>query len=341
MADLVAVLLFAGIVAYAVLGGADFGAGFWDLLAGGARRGRAPRNLIDSCVAPVWEANHIWLIYSIVVLWSGFPTAFTAITTTLYLPLTLAALGIVLRGAGFAFRKASMLTAEQRLYGAVFAVSSVLTPYCFGAIAGALASGRVPSGGYGDAVTSWINPSSVLGGVLAVLACAFLAATYLAVAAHRGGQEDLSAYFRKRGLAAGTATGATSLIGIAVLRADASRLLHNLTHVGLPLILLAALSGVTTLGMLATKRMVGVRETAAGAVADVVAGWGVSQYPYLLGTHMLIKDAAAPSATLAILIAVACAAAVLVLPSLIVLFRVAGSQQRPPFVGHRQDLSRL
>lgn len=110
MAGFVAVLLFAGVVAYAVLGGADFGAGFWDLLAGGAQRGRAPRGLIDSCVAPVWEANHIWLIYCIVVLWSGFPTAFTAITTTLYLPLMVAALGIVLRGAGFAFRKESMFT---------------------------------------------------------------------------------------------------------------------------------------------------------------------------------------------------------------------------------------
>lgn len=323
MANLVAVLLFAGVIAYSVLGGADFGAGFWDLIAGGAQRGAAPRSLIDACVAPVWEANHIWLIYSIVVLWSGFPTAFTAITTTLYLPLMAAALGIVLRGAGFAFRKESMLTTEQRLYGALFAVSSILTPYCFGAIAGALASGRVPAGGYGDPVNSWANPSSMLGGVLAVLACAFLAATYLTVAAHRRGEQSLAAYFRRRGVIAGLATGALSLAGIALLRTDAPRLFHQLTHAGLPLISLAALSGATTLVMLATKRTSGLRETAAAAVTAVVTGWGVSQYPYLLGTHLTIQDAAAPRPTLAVLIAVACVAALLVVPSLVALFHLA------------------
>jgi cytochrome d ubiquinol oxidase subunit II len=329
MPGLVAVLLFAGIVAYAVLGGADFGAGFWDLIAGGAQRGRAARHLIDLNIGPVWEANHIWLIYSIVVLWSAYPVAFTAITTTLYLPLALAALGIVLRGAGFAFRKASMLTSEQRVYGATFAVSSVLTPYCFGAIAGALASGRVPSAGYGDAISSWINPSSTLGGVLAVLACAFLAATYLTVAAQRGGDAALATYYRTRGLAAGVAAGAVSLVGIAVLRSDAAKLFHNLTHVGLPIIALAAVFGVATLAMLATRRTFAVRETAAAAVAAVVSGWGVSQYPYLLGTHLTIDAAAAPKATLAILVGVACAAALLVLPSLAALFRLAGQTQRP------------
>ncbi|MCV7032007.1 cytochrome D ubiquinol oxidase subunit II [Mycobacterium sherrisii] len=323
MAGLVAVLLFVGVVSYAVLGGADFGAGFWDLAAGGTQRGKAPRALIDSCVAPVWEANHIWLIYSIVMLWSGFPTAFAAITTTLYLPLMVAALGIVLRGAGFAFRKETMVTPERRFYGVVFAASSVLTPYCFGAIAGAVASGRVPSGGYGDPVRSWVNPASALGGVLAVLACAFLAATYLTVAASRAGDEKLTGYFRRRALAAGGASGAVSLVGIAILRADAPRLFTDLTHVGLPLVTAAGLGGVASIGMLMRQRFVGVRETAAAAVAAVVAGWGVSQYPNLLGTHLTVGEAAAPRATLAILVAVACAAVVLVLPPLLALFRLA------------------
>lgn len=325
MAQLVAVLLFAGVISYAVLGGADFGAGLWDLVAGGTQRGRAPRGLIDSCVAPVWEANHIWLIYSIVVLWSGFPTAFAAITTTLYLPLMLAALGIVLRGAGFAFRKESMLTPEQRLYGAVFAVSSVLTPYCFGAIAGAVASGRVPSGGYGDPVGSWVNPSSALGGVLAVLVCGFLAATYLTVAATRGGDEKLTGYFRRRALAAGGASGAVSLVGIAVLRADAPRLFTGLTHAALPLVAAAAIGGLASIGMLARERFAGVREMAAAAVGAVVAGWGVAQYPDLLGTRLSIDEAAAPRATLGILVGVAAAAGLLVLPSLVALFRLTAA----------------
>ncbi|MEV5147118.1 cytochrome d ubiquinol oxidase subunit II [Streptomyces sp. NPDC052727] len=324
MADLVAVFLFIGVIAYCVLGGADFGAGFWDLIAGGAGRGREPRHLIDDSLAPVWEANHTWLIYCLVMLWSGFPPAFAALTSTLYLPLGIAALGIVLRGAGFAFRKASIRTPEQRVYGAAFAFSSVLTPYCFGSVAGALASGRVPTRGDGDPVTSWLNPTSALGGVLAVLACAYLAATYLTVAARRHGDPHLFRYFRDRALAAGVVTGAVSIAGIFVLRADAPRLFHQLSHRALPLALLAALCGLLGLALLRAERTRGLRATAAAAVALIVSGWGVSQYPYLLGTHLPVQDAAAPHATLAVLVGVACAAGILILPSLVLLFRVMG-----------------
>ncbi|WP_018546543.1 cytochrome d ubiquinol oxidase subunit II [Streptomyces sp. LaPpAH-108] len=323
MADVVAVFLFIGVIAYAVLGGADFGAGLWDLIAGGARRGRAPRHLIDSSLAPVWEANHTWLIYCLVVLWSGFPTAFSAMTTTLYIPLLLALLGIVLRGAGFAFRKATISTPEQRLYGAAFALSSVLTPYCFGAIAGGLASGRVPTAGNGDAVSSWVNPTSVLGGVLAVLACGYLAATYLTVEALRRAP-TLYRYFRDRALAAGAVTGAVSIAGIFVLQADAPRLFAHLTGRALPLVVLAAVGGVLGLAMLGAHRTFGVRALAAGTVALVVAGWGVAQYPYLLGTHLTLTASAAPDATLAVVVGVACVAAVLIVPSLLLLFRLSG-----------------
>src|SRR3954452_4031335 len=179
MSTFAAVVLFVGVVAYAVLGGADYGAGFWDLTAGGARRGKEPRHLIDETLAPVWEANHVWLIFCLVMLWTGFPQAFAAIMTTLYIPLGLAALGIVVRGAGFAFRKVMVRTEQQRLTGAAFALSSVVTPFFLGTVAGGIASGRVPAAGHGDPVTSWVNPTSVLGGVLAVLTCAFLAAVFL------------------------------------------------------------------------------------------------------------------------------------------------------------------
>ncbi|MFE9812095.1 cytochrome d ubiquinol oxidase subunit II [Streptomyces sp. NPDC005227] len=330
MADLVASFLFIGVVAYAVLAGADFGAGFWDLLAGGAQRGRAPRALIDSSLAPVWEANHTWLIYCLVILWSGFPAAFAAITTTLYIPLGIAALGIVLRGAGFAFRKASIRTPEQRLYGAAFALSSVLTPYCFGSIAGALAAGRVPAQGNGDAVTSWLNPTSILGGALAVLACAYLASVYLAVAAERRQDRSVFRYFRDRGIVAGILTGAVSIVGIFVLRADASRLFHNLSHRALPLALLAALGGMLGLFLLRTEKTRFLRVTAAAAVALIVLGWGVAQYPYLLGTHVSVQGAAAPDATLAVLVGVACVAGLLILPSLVLLFRLAGRRDAAP-----------
>ena len=200
MTDLVAVILFTGVVFYAVFGGADFGAGFWDLTAGGAERGRAPRGLIDAAIGPVWEANHVWLIYCLVVLWTAFPGAFAAITSTLYVPLWLAAFGIVLRGSGFAFRAVATRTAEQRVAGAAFALSSVITPFFFGAVAGGIASGRVPSEGGGDAVTSWLNPTSVLGGVLAVTVCAYLAAVFLTAEARARDDAELEGWFRRRAL---------------------------------------------------------------------------------------------------------------------------------------------
>jgi cytochrome bd ubiquinol oxidase subunit II len=334
MPALVAVLLFIGVIAYSVLAGADFGAGFWDLLAGGARRGQQARALVDASLAPVWEANHTWLIYCLVILWSGFPTAFAAIATTLYFPLGLAVLGIVLRGAGFAFRKASLRTPEQRLYGAAFAVSSVLTPYFLGSVAGALASGRVPSAGGGDAVTSWLNPTGVLGGVLAVLTCAYLAATYLTEAARVNDDEHLYRYFRARALAAGVLTGTVSIAGVFVLRSDSPQLFHELAHRALPLALLAAVGGLRGLVLLRSRRLRGLRATAAAAVALIVCGWGVSQYPYLLGTHLTLWQAAAPDATLGVLVGVACAAGVLVVPSLLLLFRLVTRDSlgdRPPF----------
>jgi cytochrome d ubiquinol oxidase subunit II len=197
--DAVAVILMLGITAYAVLAGADFGAGFWDLVAGGPERGERPRALIDHAIGPVWEANHVWLIFSLVVLWTGFSEAFESITLTLFVPLSIAAFGIVLRGSSFAFRKAVFRTRDRRRFGAAFAISSVIVPYCMGSIAGAIASGRVPAGGQsGDHWSSWLNPTSALGGVLAVCTCSYLAATYLVWDARRQDDDELAEYFRRR-----------------------------------------------------------------------------------------------------------------------------------------------
>src|SRR4029453_906125 len=203
MSNAVAVVLFFGITAYAVFGGADFGAGFWGLVAGGAVRGARPRALIDHSIGPVWEANHVWLIFTLVVLWTAFSTAVASIMLTLFVPLTLVALGIVLRGASFAFRKSLFRTRERRALGAVFAFSSVLVPYCMGAIAGAIGSGRVPAGGEaGDPWSSWVNPTSSVGGILAVTVGAYLAAVYLIWDARRLGQDPMVEYFRQRAVAA-------------------------------------------------------------------------------------------------------------------------------------------
>jgi cytochrome bd ubiquinol oxidase subunit II len=320
MSSFAAAVLFVGVVAYAVLGGADYGAGFWDLTAGGARRGREPRHLIDETLAPVWEANHVWLIFCLVMLWTAFPPAFAAIMTTLYLPLGLAALGIVVRGSGFAFRKVVVRTDQQRATGAAFAASSVITPFFLGTVAGGVASGRVPTGGYGDPIVSWLNPTGLLGGGLAVLVCAFVAAVFLTAEARRRGLGDLETWYRRRSTAIAVVTGALALAGIAILRADAPRLFDGLISRGLPLVLLSAACGVTSLALLprANPRVLqALGVTAAGAI---VAGWGVAQYPYLLGTHLRISEAAAPAPTLWALTIVATAALLIIVPAMALLF---------------------
>ena len=224
LGDVVAVLLFVGVVAYALFGGADFGSGVWDLLAGGDEAGGELRAQIDRSIGPVWEANHVWLIYVLVFMWTAFPTAFSALMTTLFVPWLLAGLGIVLRGATFAFRKFAATLGEARLYGVVFASSSVITPFFLGMIAGAVASGRVPAEGYGDLWTSWTGPTSWLGGTLAVLTCAFLAGTFLAADLARAGHDDMAATMGRRALVAGAITGAVALAAVVVLELDADSL---------------------------------------------------------------------------------------------------------------------
>ena len=323
MSTFAAVVLFIGVLAYAVLGGADFGAGFWDLTAGGAERGRRPRHLIDESLAPVWEANHVWLIFVLVMLWTAFSPAFAAIMTTLYVPLGLAALGIVMRGSGFAFRKVMVRTDQQRVTGAAFAASSVVTPFFLGTVAGGIASGRVPTRGNGDAVTSWVNPTSLLGGVLAVLACAFTAAVFLTAEARRRDEPELETWFRRRARVAAVVTGIVALAGIAVLRADSPRLFDHLLGRGLPLVILSGLCGLASVALIRRAAPRVLQGLAVTAVAAVIAGWGVAQYPFLLGTHLTIAAAAAPTPTLWALTIVAVVALLLVVPSMGLLFVLA------------------
>ena len=331
MSTFAAAVLFVGVVAYAVLGGADYGAGFWDLTAGGAERGRRPRHLIDETLAPVWEANHVWLVFCLVMLWTGFPPAFAAIMTTLYIPLGLAALGIVARGSGFAFRKVLVRTAHQRVTGAAFAISSVVAPFFLGTVAGGIASGRVPAAGKGDPIASWVNPTSLLGGALAVLVCAFVSAVFLTAEARRGGDAELEAWFGRRAQVVAFATGVLALVGIAILHADAPRLFDRLISRGLPLVLLSAFCGVASLVLLRRAAPRLLQALAVIAAGTVVLGWGIAQYPYLLGTHLTIAEAAAPTATLWALTLVAGVALLAVLPSIALLFVL---QQRGRLEAH-------
>jgi cytochrome d ubiquinol oxidase subunit II len=318
----VAVVLFAGVTTYAVLGGADFGSGFWDLTAGGPRRGARVRTLVDHSIGPVWEANHVWLIFVLVFLWTGFPRPFAAITTTLFVPLVLAAVGIVLRGAGFAFRKLAATIAEARLFGVIFALSSIITPFFFGTIAGALASGRVPRDGQGDVWRSWTGPSSLLGGTLAVLACAYLAGVFLASDAATGGDEALAGRMVRGVLAVGALTGVVAAVGVLPLERDAPKLWDNLSGRGAPLLLASAVAGAASLALLRAGAYRKARVAAVGAVASIVVGWGVGQYPWLLLDQVTIRQGAGAEATLTALLVTAALALVIVLPPLVWLFRL-------------------
>ncbi len=189
-------IIWIGISAYAVFGGADFGAGAWDLVAGGPEKGRRARALIEQAIGPVWEANHVWLIFVLVYLWTAFPEAFVSIGTTMWIPLTLAALGIIFRGSGFAFRKWADTVGRQRFYGAAFAGASVLTPFFLGTVAGGVASGRVPLGNAaGDTIRSWLNPTSIFGGVMAVVATSYVAAVLITREADLDGDHLMTRLF--------------------------------------------------------------------------------------------------------------------------------------------------
>ena len=321
----VAALVFIGIMAYGLFGGADFGSGLWDLSAGGAKRGGPLRSLIDHSIGPVWEANHVWLIFVLVFLWTGFPRAFGAIVTTLSIPLAAAAVGITLRGSSFAFRKVTDSLAEARIFGAVFALSSVITPFFLGTVAGAVASGRVPAAGQGDVWRSWTGPSSLLGGILAVGTCAYLAGVFLVSDAHRGGQVELVELLRRRVMRVGVLTGVMAFGGLFVLRHDAPTLFHGLVGRGLVFIVASAVGGVLSLYALWTRRFPWARLAAAAAVASVLAGWGAAQYPWILVDELSLTTGAGNNATVRALLGVGIVAIIIVVPSLVWLYRLVDS----------------
>jgi cytochrome d ubiquinol oxidase subunit II len=323
LADAAAVILWVGVTFYAVFGGADFGGGFWDLFAGGAERGERPRATIQRSLTPVWEANHVWLIFCLVVLWTAFPSAFAAVMTTLYVPLTVAAFGIILRGSGFAFRKSIEGLSGRRAAGATFAISSLLTPFFMGTVVGAIAAGNVPAEGNGDAFSSWLQPLPLLVGAIFVVSGAYLAAVFLVGDARRAGDEEMERYFERRALGAAIVAGALALIGLFVLNSEAGHIYDRLLGEGLPLVILSLLCGGAALVALARGLRRPLRPLAGAAVVSVIWGWGVAQFPYLLPTSLRLDEAAAPDATLTIVLVVFGAAALLVLPSLALLYTLS------------------
>jgi cytochrome d ubiquinol oxidase subunit II len=324
MADVPMVFILVGIAAYTILAGADFGAGLWTLLAWPGRTGQpATRDHARHAMGPVWEANHVWLIFVLVVCWTAYPVAFGSITSTLAVPLFIAAVGIILRGASYALRGQLDDASGRRLVENFFALSSILTPFALGTVVGGIASGRVPVGNAaGNLLTSWLNPTSVFLGALAVVAGGHLAAVYLAADAHRLGERALELDFRARALVSGGCAGALALAGLLVVRYDAPALFDGLTGgAGVVMVVVSGVAGLLTLFLVWRNHFGPARVSAALAVAAIVAGWALAQRPRFLPGLTVGQAAAGRSTLLALIIAVAAGALVLV-PSLILLFRL-------------------
>jgi cytochrome d ubiquinol oxidase subunit II len=325
-ADACAAILWAGVTLYAIFGGADFGAGLWDLLSGSGERADRVRTQIDRSIGPVWEANHVWLIFVLVVLWTAFSTAFSAIFTTLYIPLALAALGIVLRGSGFAFRHA-LPGPVERPASRVFGVASVLTPFFMGTVVGAIASGEVPAEGGGDPTDSWTGLLPLVTGVLFVLVTAYTAAVFLVRDSGATGDHELRDYFARRALVTAVLAGVAAVVGVIALHADGRYVYDGLTSwPGIALVILSGVCGLIAVGLLVTGRSYGLRAAAVGAGTAVIWGYFAAAFPYMLPTSLKISDAAGASTTLSWVIAIFLIAGALVLPSLGLLYVLSQRQ---------------
>jgi cytochrome bd ubiquinol oxidase subunit II len=313
MAYVPVAFILAGMAAYTVLAGADFGAGLWTLLAFGPSGPRV-RDQARHAMGPVWEANHVWLIFVLVVCWTAYPVAFGSITSTLAAPLLIAAIGIIFRGAAYALRGvADTSRAAENLLG----LSSVLTPFALGTAVGAIALGRVPVGNAaGNLVTSWLSPAPILIGALAVAFSAYLAAVFLAADSLRYAEGELAEVFRRRALIAGVVSGGLALAGLLVMRGSGLDLTRG---AALALVCVSGVAGLATLALCWRSRFGLARLTAALAVAAVVVGWAAAQAPRFLPGMTVVQAAAGRATLVALVIAVACGSIVLV-PSLALLF---------------------
>lgn len=314
---------------YLLLGGADYGGGVWDLLASGPRKEKQ-RALIADSIGPVWEANHVWLILVVVILFTCFPPAFAMMSVELHVPLTLMLVGVVLRGSAFTFRTYdAQHDAVQRRWGLIFSWSSVLTPALLGICAGAIASGAV---GYASTlgsasfvdryVSAWLNPFVVGVGVLMLALCAFLAATYLAVEA--GDDAALCDDFRRRALWSAGAVFVAAFATLLLSREHAPRVMATMGDLdaSLPLHVATGASALAALGALVRRRYKVARVFAAAQTSCILWGWALSDFPYLIPPQLTIANASAPAVTQSLVLGALGAGAVILVPSLVYLFRI-------------------
>jgi len=329
----IAAVILAALVLYALGGGADFGGGVWDLFASGSTAERQ-RALIAHAIGPIWEANHVWLILVIVLLFVCFPLAFAAIGTALHIPLTLMLIGVILRGAAFTFRTYDRRDpGTQRRWSRVFAIGSVVTPVMLGVCVGAVLSGRIgvdlATGVVAtDYISEWLAPFPFALGLFALALFAYLAAVYLTM---ETAEPDLRRAFRARALWAAVATGVMAWVCFFLARDGAPHMHAGLAgrNWSLPFQVTTGAVALAAIAALWKERYALARLIAAGQVTLVILGWGFSQYPWLVEPDLTIRNAAAPPQVLRLMLIALAAGAVLLLPSLWFLFRLFKSARQP------------
>jgi len=323
LADVPAILILIGLAAYAVLAGADFGAGAWTIMSRPHGAGRRLRDHARHAMGPVWEANHVWLIFILVICWTAYPGAFGSIASTLGIPLFVAAVGIILRGTAYALRGQAEDSRQAERIERLFGLSSILTPFALGAVAGGIASGRVPVGNAaGHEWTSWLNPTSVMLGVLFVATSSYLAAVYLSADARRLGEPDLERAFHNRAIGGGIVAGGLAVAALLVVRSDARPIFDGLTSgAGIAALAVSGAAGIATLALVSLSRYEPARVAASIAVAAIIAGWAIAQEPRLL-PGLTVREAAAGNATLVALIIGVGVGTVILVPALFLLFRL-------------------
>jgi cytochrome d ubiquinol oxidase subunit II len=324
-ADVVAGVLLLAMIAYLASGGADFGGGVWELFARGPRANQQVRAL-RAAIAPIWEANHVWLVLVVVLLFVCFPTAFAAIMVALHVPVTLLLIGIVLRGAAFAFQSyAAGDQAVERHSVRWFRIGSAVTPLMLGVVAGAVAAGElrvdpVTGAVVTDFVSAWLRPFPLLVGVLTLCLCAFLAAVYMTVETDGELRED----FRARALGAGAVAGAVALAGVFVARSTAPVIGTPLLSApwALPFHAVTAVVATTALAALAARRFQLARVLAVAQTGLILVGWALAQYPAVVAPDLTIEACAAPRAVLVATLVVLGGGTVILLPAFVWLYRV-------------------
>ena len=315
-------VLLLGVILYAVLGGADFGGGVWDLLARGPRA-MQQREVIAHAIGPIWEANHVWLIFVIVIVFTVFPPVYAALSVALFVPLTLALVGIVFRGVAFVFRTpARSVAVVGGVWDRVFAIASVATPVFFGMAAGAVASGQiqvVDGVVQSDPWSIWLAPFPLVIGLLALATCAYLAAVYLTVETDGELQED----FRQRALGAGVAFAILAAIALPLARRDAPHIWDGLTATWAIIIVpIGILLAVATGWAVYNRRFLLARYTAVAEVALLLVGWALAQYPYIVAPDLTFENSAATPAMMRAALITYGVGAIILIPSLWLLFRV-------------------